>query len=93
MGRRPPHGCAAGGAVSGFDGGHFWRVARGVVRFYETAAPLSNASGTALVDVGPSGTLAGFIRLANGAVGGAQVVMNQFGRDMRTLQQVVERLT
>jgi bacillaene synthase trans-acting acyltransferase/trans-AT polyketide synthase/acyltransferase/oxidoreductase domain-containing protein len=97
----PVQSCALGGAVRAFEPGHFWRVARGVVRFHETASPLVETPGTRLVDVGPSGTLAGFLKLAGrgdatsglrGMAEQALIVMNQFGRDVRTLHQVVERL-
>jgi len=98
--RVPVHSCAAAGPLAAFEAGHFWRVARGAVRFHDTVAALGGPAAAALVDVGPSGTLAGFVRLASGSAKGAangaakraHVVMNQFGRDIRTLQQVVEQL-
>ena len=64
----------------------------GMVRFADTVRALAADSASVLVDVGPSGTLAGFIRMAGGARAKTLPVMNQFGRDMQTLERVVEGL-
>lgn len=99
--RIPVHSCASGAVIEAFSAEHFWGVARSVVRFADTVAAFADQPQTALVDVGPAGTLAGFVRLAtrsqNGAApgspNGVHVAMNQFGRDARTFQQVVDHIS
>ena len=86
----PMISCALAEPVERLDAAHFWAVNRGVVRFAEAVRSLAADPTAVLVDVGPSGTLAGFIRLAGGSRATALPVMNQFGRDMQTLEQVVE---
>ncbi|AHC73595.1 ptzK [Candidatus Endolissoclinum faulkneri L5] len=100
--RIPVQSCALSGEIHEFKAYHFWRVAREVVRFYDTIVPLANNYTTRLVDVGPSGTLAGFLRIPNRHPASSQkskkitrpaiIIMNQFGSDIRTFNQAVERL-
>lgn len=94
---RPPAmpvvSCATAGPLSAFEPIHFWRVARGVVRFAEAAGPLVDDPDARLLDVGPSGTLAGFVRLSREARATPMAMMNQFGRDVNQVRQVVEWLT
>lgn len=90
--RLPMMSCALAGPVEALDAAHFWGVNRGMVRFAETVRGLAADPAAVLIDVGPSGTLAGFIRLGGGALATALPVMNQFGRDKQTLEQVVEHI-
>ena len=86
----PMISCALAAPVEVLDARHFWTVNRGMVRFADAVRDLAADPAALLIDVGPSGTLAGFIRLAGGARAAALPVMNQFGRDKQTLEQVVE---
>jgi bacillaene synthase trans-acting acyltransferase/trans-AT polyketide synthase/acyltransferase/oxidoreductase domain-containing protein len=70
--------------VQRFDGDHFWRVARGLVRFRDLATNLWAERPRRFVDCGPSGTLAAFLRLHLGAAAPAVPAMNQFGRNLDT---------
>jgi acyl transferase domain-containing protein len=94
----PFHSCAHAGVVASLSSDHFWRVTRDVVRFSDTIEAFAGDADTCLVDVGPSGTLAGFVRMttggsADGTLSGGHVqaatVMNQFGQDQKTMDQVV----
>jgi bacillaene synthase trans-acting acyltransferase len=84
--------CALAGEVDLLNADHFWGVNRGMVRFADTVRDIAADPALVLIDVGPSGTLAGFIRAAGGARATALPVINQFGRDMQTLERVVERI-
>jgi acyl transferase domain-containing protein len=88
--RVPIMSCALAEPVGILDAEHFWAVNRGVVRFADTVRGLAADPACVLLDVGPSGTLVGFIRLAGGARAAALPVMNQFGRDQQTIEKVVE---
>lgn len=88
----PMISCALARPVEVLDAPHFWAVNRGMVQFADAVRGLAADPAAVLVDVGPSGTLAGFIRLAGGARATALPVMNQFGRDKQTLEQVVEHI-
>ncbi len=86
----PMISCALAAPVEQLDAAHFWTVNRGMVRFADAIRGLAADPGSVLIDVGPSGTLAGFIRLAGGARAKSLPVINQFGRDRQTLERVVE---
>lgn len=88
----PMVSCATAAPLAAFDAAHFWRVARGVVRFADAARPLIEDPEARLLDVGPSGTLAGFVRLSGPTRVAPMAVMNQFGRDVNQVRQVVEWL-
>jgi acyl transferase domain-containing protein len=88
--RLPMMSCALAEPVDVLDAAHFWAVNRGVVRFADTVRGLAADPEAVLIDVGPSGTLAGFVRLAGGARARALPVINQFGRDQQTIEKVVE---
>ncbi|AFX98845.1 ptzK [Candidatus Endolissoclinum faulkneri L2] len=98
----PVHSCALSSEIHEFKPYHFWQVARNVVRFYDTIVPLADNYTTRFVDVGPSGTLAGFLRISNRHTDSSEqskkvarpaiIIMNQFGHDIRTFNQAVERL-
>jgi len=90
--RRPMLSCALAGPVETLDAVHFWGVNRGMVRFADTVHDLVADPRAVLIDVGPSGTLAGFIRIAGGARAQVLPLINQFGRDMQTVERVVESI-
>lgn len=85
----PVFSCALGGVVESLDGAHFWSVARGPVRFLDTIRPLLDGDAR-LVDVGPSGTLAGFVRLIAQRPGAAAMAMSAYGRDVETMRETAE---
>jgi bacillaene synthase trans-acting acyltransferase/trans-AT polyketide synthase/acyltransferase/oxidoreductase domain-containing protein len=90
--RLPVFSCATAAPVARFDTQHFWRVTRGAIRFQDTVAALGPLDGSLLLDVGPSGTLAAFVRLCAGPQAPALPAINQFGRDLKTLDAIMERL-
>ena len=90
--RLPMISCALAEPVAALDAAHFWTVNRGMVRFADAIAAIAADPAAVLIDVGPSGTLAGFIRMGGGARATALPAMNQFGRDMETLERIVEHL-
>lgn len=75
------------------DGAHFWKVARGLVRFRDLATNLWAERPRLFVDCGPSGTLAAFLRLHLGAAVPAVAAMNQFGRNLDTLAKAAATAT
>jgi bacillaene synthase trans-acting acyltransferase/trans-AT polyketide synthase/acyltransferase/oxidoreductase domain-containing protein len=90
--RIPMLSCALAGPVETLDAAHFWGVNRGMVRFADTVCDLVADPRAVLIDVGPSGTLAGFIRMAGGARARVLPLINQFGRDIQTFDHVVESI-
>jgi bacillaene synthase trans-acting acyltransferase/trans-AT polyketide synthase/acyltransferase/oxidoreductase domain-containing protein len=90
--RLPIISCALARQVETLNADHFWGVNRGMVRFADTVRDIAADPAAVLIDVGPSGTLAGFIRIAGGARATTLAVLNQFGRDMQTLERVVEHI-
>lgn len=91
--RIPQVSCALAGPVSRFDADHIWRVVRGPVRFLDTIRHVADTMPDALcIDCGPAGTLATLSRLALGDRVKAMPAMNQFGRNLDTLNQIEAEL-
>ncbi len=64
-----------------------WRVARNPIRFFETASRLDDEGPCRYIDVGPSGTMATFLKYALPASSAstAHAVITPYGQDMRNL--------
>lgn len=60
--RIPYMSCLLGGFASEIEPDHFWQIARKPIRFREAAEKLEALGPHNYADVGPGGTLAGFVR-------------------------------
>jgi bacillaene synthase trans-acting acyltransferase len=71
---------------------YFWRVVRQPMRFGQALAGLERRGGHRYVDVGPSGTLATFVKygLREGSASTVHPVLTPFGRDRVNLQALAD---
>jgi acyl transferase domain-containing protein len=88
--RMPMICCAIGTAVTEISSEYFWRVARQPVQFHETIKQLESRGCYRYVDVGPAGSLAGFVKygLSPASASVVQSVLTPFGRDLENLSAV-----
>jgi acyl transferase domain-containing protein len=93
----PPAGipfvcCARSQVLTRPPSGYFWRVAREPVQFAATIGALESRNLCSYVDVGPSGTLATFLRqlLPGSARQRIVAAMNAFGHDLERLSAAVQ---
>lgn len=65
----------------------FWRVVRQPIRFRDTIALLERQGAHRLVDLGPSGTLATFVKyaLADASPSTSHAILTPYGRDQKNL--------
>lgn len=78
--------------VRRYDAGHFWRVARGLLRFRDLVINLWAAEPRVFVDCSPTGTLASFVRQTLGDTVPVLTAMNRFGRNLETVAQLERTL-
>jgi acyl transferase domain-containing protein len=83
--------CASGTAVTEISSDYFWRVARQPVQFHETIRQLESGGCYRYIDVGPAGSLAGFVKysLSPASASVVQSVLTPFGRDLENLSAAV----
>ena len=69
----------------------FWSVVRRPIRFRDTIAGLERQDSYRYIDVGPSGTLATFVKYAlpDGSASTAQAVLTPYGHDRRNLDALL----
>jgi len=87
QGRLPLACCDHSAVLSGLPDDYFWSVARRPVRFRETTARLEQQGARRYIDVGPSGTLATFLKYGMPATTQSTVhaVLTPFGFDQKNL--------
>ncbi len=80
--------------VSSFNELHFWHVVRDPIQFSLTVKNILTKGEFVFVDVGPSGTLSTFIKylLPQGSRSVAVETLNQYGRDIASLDKLTEKL-
>ena len=89
----PQYSSATGGQLSRIKAGHYWRVTHDRVDFQKTIAAVAEAEGPCrFVDLGPTGTLSGFIKHGFGDRLEHVVSINQYGRNIETLDNAVGKL-
>ena len=93
----PVVSCMAGRSVlrAELSPQYWWEVLRCPARFSEAVGSLEKLAGPHLyLDVGPSGTLAGFVRNlgARHPASEAMAVLTPFGNDLRSLARLKEAL-
>jgi len=71
---------------------YFWRVVRHPMRFGPALAWLEHSGGHRYVDIGPSGTLATFVKynLRDGTASTVHPVLTPFGRDRANMQALAD---
>ncbi|MGR8934920.1 MAG: acyltransferase domain-containing protein [Gammaproteobacteria bacterium] len=82
--------CATARPVTAIDSGYFWNVIRKPILFQQTVRALENRGTYRYVDLGPSGTLANFVKynLAADSRSEYYAVMTPFGGELKRLQQL-----
>jgi malonyl CoA-acyl carrier protein transacylase len=92
--RLPMYSAARRGALSQLDGQYFWDVARQRVDFLALMTQLIKQGGDVrFVDLGPAGTLSTFIKYGFGGRVAHAASINQFGRNLQTVSQLVAGLS
>lgn len=84
----PTYSSYLAGRVHAYDGVHFWKTARGLVRFRDLIVNLWAAAPRVFVDCSPSGTLAAFIKQILGPSAPVYSTINRFGRNIETMEQI-----
>jgi len=79
--------CERATTLTQLGGDFFWRVARHPIRFRDAIAHLERQGPHRYIDLGPSGTLATFVRygLGQGSASSAHAVLTPYGRDAKNL--------
>lgn len=94
---RPPQGtlplvcCASGEILNHLPDDFFWQVVRQPIRFHETISNLERSGTCRYIDVGPSGTLATFVKycLSGDSRSTVHPVLTLYGRDMDNLSSLL----
>lgn len=84
--------CAQSRKLNALDAESMWKVIRDPIEFSRTISGLVREGPYRYVDVGPSGTLAGFLRYLLPADSGAQVhrVLTPFGGEVKSFASLVD---
>lgn len=90
----PSYSTVGMGPVSAYTPDHMWDVIRRPVRFLDTIRRIEADLQPTYVDVGPAGTLATFTKYALGPEVGkrAYLTINQFGRDLKSVDALITAL-
>ena len=93
-GRVPLICCEQGAVLDRLPEDFFWRVVRQPIRFDETIKNLDLEQNYVFIDLGPSGTLATFLRhiLPPGRLESVHAVLSPFGRDFVDLQTFADSI-
>jgi hypothetical protein len=85
--------CAAAQALSVLPEDFFWQVVRQPILFQPTVTRLEASDSYRYIDVGPSGTLATFLKycLKPTSTSTVQVTMSPFGNELRNFEAVTGR--
>lgn len=83
---------ATAGRLHRVDPAHYWNVAREPVDFRAAIAAIAAEGPCRFVDLGPTGTLSGFIKHGYGGRLEQIVTINQFGRNAETVAGAVGKL-
>jgi acyl transferase domain-containing protein len=85
--------CASAARVSSPDVNHFWTAVRQRMRFRDTINALEDTESCRYIDLGPSGTLATFLKyiLPASSRSVAQAVLTPYGQETRQLDAIVGR--
>lgn len=79
--------CAQATTLTYLPDDYFWPVVRGPIRFRDTVAHLERGGTYRYIDVGPSGTLATFVKyvLPKSSESTARAILTPYGQDLKNL--------
>lgn len=82
--------CERGAALTQLPDDYFWRVVRQPIRFREAIASLEKQGTYRYIDVGPSGTLATFVKYAlpDDSASTAHPTLTPYGQDLNNLARL-----
>ncbi|RSZ60426.1 acyltransferase domain-containing protein [Massilia atriviolacea] len=82
--------CERGAALKQLSDDYFWRVVRQPIRFREAIASLEGQGRHRYIDVGPSGTLATFVKYAlpDASASTAHATLTPYGQDLNNLARL-----
>lgn len=83
---------ATGGRLERVEPSHYWKVTSQVVDFRAAIAAIADEGPCRFVDLGPTGTLSGFIKYGYGDRLEQIVTINQFGRNAETVAGAIDKL-
>jgi bacillaene synthase trans-acting acyltransferase len=88
----PVISCLLSGCVTNFSANYFWNITRQPICFQKTINKLEEQGQLKYIDLGPSGTLANFVRknLSKDSFSQAYDVLNPFGQDVKKLEKIKE---
>jgi acyl transferase domain-containing protein len=91
-GRLPVVCCEQAAILTSLPSDFFWRVVRGPIRFRDTIALLEQTGPYRYIDVGPSGTLATFVKysLPASSASTAHVTLTPYGQDQKNLAALLQ---
>jgi acyl transferase domain-containing protein len=87
--RWPIVSATTAGVAEPFDASHLWRVMREPLRFRETVEALAREGEWLMLEAGPSGTLAAFVRQIGASGVAALPAIDQFGQNRATMARVL----
>ena len=89
----PQYSSVTSGPLSRIDAAHYWNVTRERVDFHKAIAAVADELGPCrFVDLGPTGTLSGFIKHGFGDRLEHVASINQYGRNIETIGNAVGKL-
>lgn len=90
----PVISCLSAGSIEKIFSEHFWNVLRQPIHFQKTIQRLEADSQFIYIDLGPSGTLANFVKrnLGPDSISEVYSVLTPFGQDVGKLQRLIECL-
>jgi acyl transferase domain-containing protein len=82
--------CERGAALTQLPDDYFWRVVRQPIRFREAIVSLEAQGSYRYIDVGPSGTLATFVKYAlpDHSASTAHPTLTPYGQDLNNLARL-----
>lgn len=90
--RLPLYSAVHGAAVEHCDAGHFWKVIRRPANFRRLVDAMVAEGACRFVDLGPAGTLAGFVKHGYGGRIAQTPAINQFGRNLQSVSKLFSDL-
>ncbi len=93
-GRMPLVCCERAQPLHSLPDDFLWRCVRNPIRFHETITHVEQSGPHRYLDLGPSGTLATFVKYARppGSQSTAHAILTPFGRDVKNLSSVLAEM-
>lgn len=84
--------CDQGAVLRELPDDYFWQVVRNPIRFRDTVEQLERQGSYRYIDVGPSGTLATFVKYAipESSASSAYAILTPYGQDQKKLAALLE---